>query len=174
MKRSLFAFLLFFVAMNAKAVYTSGNYNYYLTYDNCINLFTYSDEGTTTSYVVPSTLVHENQELNVVELSHPAGYDYKTNAFIQNENCIIQEIFIPSFIKRVTRVTRDLPTLKSVVIEDGSNTNLTVDGAFYCSSIKQTIENVIVFNDPGGKITSYKLIGNKDRTEIVKGMLPIT
>lgn len=96
--------------------------------------------GTDISVFFPSFVSDGTNTYHVTEID--AGQSLST---ISSSNTTVEEIYIPSEIQSLTRVTRNLKPLKTIVIEDG--TNLTVSSpfmysdAFYSTSIQ--LDNII-------------------------------
>lgn len=119
--------------------------------------------GTDISVFFPSFVSDGTNTYHVTEID--AGQSLST---ISSSNTTVEEIYIPSEIQSLTRVTRNLKPLKTIVIEDG--TNLTVSSpfmysdAFYSTSIQ--LDNIICLTPCAH--TSEDLIANAFPERLLK------
>lgn len=167
MKKLLSSLILLFIALSsgAETRYTNEDYQfeYSLKYSSYISLYKYLGDGT--SFTIPTELEHEGQTYPITEINGPTPGSTMNNAFIPSD-CEVTEIFIPSSITSLSKVTRNNKYIEKIIIENGDNiTNSS--SAFYFEN-NCNLNYIILFNNKNQKYyasdwvaSSIDLIGSE-------------
>ena len=144
MKRiiSLSALLLFAItSMAATITFTIGDFTYSATTGSSTAKITkYNGADSYVSF--PTSVSYEGTTYQITEINNA------NISIIPSNNSTVEKIFIPSGITTLKTVTKELASLKTVVIEDGT-TLQNVYNAFYLNSIRfnnNILDNIIVLS----------------------------
>ena len=144
MKRiiSLSALLLFAItSMAATITFTIGDFTYSTTTGSSTAKITkYNGADSYVSF--PTSVSYEGTTYQITEINNA------NISIIPSNNSTVEKIFIPSGITTLKTVTKELASLKTVVIEDGT-TLQNVYNAFYLNSIRfnnNILDNIIVLS----------------------------
>lgn len=133
MKRVILLFFTIFSGFMCKAgdfTYTPNGTNATITKYN----------GSEKSVVFPKVISEGDKNYNVTSITGGSN-----TPIISNTN--VEEIFIPAVITTIKFVTKDLSTLKTAVIEDGTNmTNIKIPFYIQNSGYVQSLDNIIVLS----------------------------
>lgn len=147
MKRYLLIFISFIFTMNAIAIdyYESGNFKFTIIDNKYISLNQYLGDGA--SFSIPSSVDGYNYPVN--ELYGPSTNEKA----VVPSSCEVKDIFIPSNIKRLFRVTRDNKFLETVTIENGDELTYA-QSCFYFDWPSSSFKYLIIFNNNKTYFTS--------------------
>ena len=150
MKKILFSIPLLFFALTCSAQttrYTDEEYQfeYSIKKNSYISLYKYLGDGA--SFTIPAELDHDGQIYPITEISGPSTSD-NGKAFIPS-TCEVKDIFVPSSITSLARVTRDNQFLEKVIVENGDNITNCLN-AFYFD-MNCNLKYIIVFNNKNKK-----------------------
>ena len=175
----IFLTLLFNIGFKciAQDLYSFGNYTYKIEDETKkeICLYTYSDNGETSSLMIPSIIEHEGESYSVTKIKGPitqqTGY---SKGFIQ-ENCRVVDIHFPSSLTNISsQITRELNTIKSAIFENGDNLSINTTGAFYFNLTPFSLDYVIIFQNSKKKITSTQLVGTSNSSKFLENSITIS
>ena len=144
MKRiiSLSALLLFAItSMAATITFTIGDFTYSTTTGSSTAKIT-KYNGAESYVSFPTSVSYEGTTYQITEINNA------NVSIIPSNNSTVEKIFIPSGITTLKTVTKELASLKTVVIEDGT-TLQNVYNAFYLNSIRfnnNILDNIIVLS----------------------------
>lgn len=147
MKRFLLLLISFIFTMNAIAIdyYESDNFKFTIKDNKYISLYQYLGDGA--SFSIPSSI--EGYNYPISELSGPSTNEKA----VVSSTCEVKDIIIPSYIKRLSRVTRDNQFLETVTIENGDELTYA-QSCFYFDLRSSSFKYLIVFNNNNTYFTS--------------------
>ena len=161
MKRLLFFIfsLILTLVCQAGIKFTDNGFDCETKSDGTVKIKKYI--GTDISVFFPSFVSDGTNTYQVTEI-------IGSTAAISTSNTTVEEIYIPSEIKSLTRVTKELKSLKTVVLEDGTNLTVFIPFAFLNSSNSTSIklDNIICLTPCS--LTSEDLIGNGFHERLLK------
>lgn len=179
--RRLFIFVsLFLCAINCNAddnLYSyedNGHYQYKITdaTNKYASLVTYSNDNEGISLTFPSEVTNDDGESYTVnELYY---INTSTSSSLIPNDCEVNDIFIPSSIKRIYRVVYGCPTLKYIIIENGDIITFMISYPFYFTETKLPLDYIIIFNNSTKEIKKKFLVGSSHASEIEKNKIIIT
>lgn len=172
----LFFTILFCNMCKAADLYTFGHFKYKIESETNkqICLYTFSDDGETTSLTIPSEIVHNNEIYTVTKINGPASESSGYNKGLIQNGCKINDIYFPSSLTYVAQVSRELSTLKYAIFENGDNITNYPSGIFYYQLSPFSLEYVIIFNYTKNNLQSTYLVGSSNKDIFIENKITIS